>query len=326
MAHDATTPVITIGSAPCSWGVWFASEPEQVPANTFLDQVAAAGYDWIELGPYGYLPTDAHQLNHELDARGLQVSAGTAFEDLHHDDAWDRVWQRVAQVASLTQAVGGTHLVVIGEPWRDHKTGEPLESPELGAGQWDRLGGGLNELGRRVRDDYGLALEFHSHADSHIGYQADIERLLSITEPAYVNLCLDTGHVSYYGGNNLDLIHRYPDRIGYLHLKQVDPRVVITVGEDDLSFPEAVAMGVMTEPPHGVPDFPPILEAANALGRDLFAIVEQDLYPCAADVPLPIAHRTHDYLASCSSAALQIGVPSASQAVGVDSGREGDDD
>ena len=44
----------------------------------------------------------------------------------------------------------------------------------------------------------------------------------------------------------------------------------------------------------------PILAALAELDRvELFAIVEQDLYPCEPDVPLPIATRTLDYLRSC---------------------------
>ena len=48
----------------------------------------------------------------------------------------------------------------------------------------------------------------------------------------------------------------------------------------------------MTEPPLGIPDMPPLLAAIDELGIDVFAIVEQDMYPCAVDAPLPIAQRT----------------------------------
>ena len=47
---------ITIGSAPDSWGVWFPSDPQQTPWHRFLDEMVEAGYEWTELGPYGYLP------------------------------------------------------------------------------------------------------------------------------------------------------------------------------------------------------------------------------------------------------------------------------
>ena len=53
--------------------------------------------------------------------------------------------------------------------------------------------------------------------------------------------------------------------------------------------------GVMIEPPLGVPDADAVLAALGRLGTDLFAIVEQDLYPCDPDVPLPIATRTREY-------------------------------
>jgi inosose dehydratase len=296
---------ITIGTAPDSWGVWFPNDPEQVPSEVFLREVAEAGYQWIELGPYGYLPTDPAKLSEQLDEYGMGVLAGTVFEHLHRPDSWDAVWTQVTDVAALTQALGGKHIVVIPEVWRHHKTGEPVENRELNAEQWKQKTEGLNELGRRILSEYGLHVQFHSHADSHIGYQPDIERLLESTDPEWVNLCFDTGHIAYYGGDCLELIEKYPDRIGYLHLKQVNPQIVEQVLDKDLSFPEAVRMGAMIEPPLGVPDMPPLLEAVAGLGRDVDGIIEHDLYPCAPDLPLPIAQRTKSYLSSCSAAAIE---------------------
>jgi inosose dehydratase len=296
---------ITIGTAPDSWGVWFPNDPEQVPSEVFLREVAEAGYQWIELGPYGYLSTDPAKLSEQLDEYGMGVLAGTVFEHLHRPDSWDAVWTQVTDVAALTQALGGKHIVVIPEVWRHHKTGESVENRELSAEQWKQKTEGLNELGRRILSEYGLHVQFHSHADSHIGYQPDIERLLESTDPEWVNLCFDTGHIAYYGGDCLELIEKYPDRIGYLHLKQVNPQIVEQVLDKDLSFPEAVRMGAMIEPPLGVPDMPPLLEAVAGLGRDVEGIIEHDLYPCAPDLPLPIAQRTKSYLSSCSGAAIE---------------------
>ena len=298
---------ITMGTAPDSWGVWFPSDPEQVPPEVFLREVAEAGYEWIELGPYGYLPKDPGQLKDQLDAHGLGVLAGTVFEHLHRPDSWNAVWTQVRDVAALTQAVGGKHIVVIPDTWRHHKTGEAVEGRELTPEQWTQMTSGLDELGRRILEEYGLHVQFHSHADSHVGYQPEIERLLESTNPEWVNLCFDTGHIAYYGGDCLELISKYPDRIGYLHLKQVNPQVVAQVLDKDLSFPEAVRMGAMIEPPLGFPEMPPLLEAVAGLGRDIEGIIEHDLYPCAPDLPLPIAKRTKAYLSSCSGATIEFG-------------------
>jgi inosose dehydratase len=296
---------ITIGTAPDSWGVWFPSDPEQVPPDVFLREVAEAGYEWIELGPYGYLPTDPVELRDQLEAHNLGVLAGTVFEHLHRPDSWDAVWTQVTDVAALTRALDGKHIVVIPEVWRHHKTGEPVENRELDAEQWKQKTTGLDELGRRILEEYGLRVQFHSHADSHVGYQPEIERLLESTNPEWLNLCFDTGHIAYYGGDCLELIEKYPDRIGYLHLKQVSPEIVSKVLDKDISFPEAVRMGAMIEPPLGVPEMPPLLEAVSALDRDIEGIIEHDLYPCAPDLPLPIAKRTKAYLSSCSRANIE---------------------
>lgn len=291
--------VIHVGSAPDSWGVWFPEDPQQTPYTRFLEEVSASGYKWIELGPYGYLPTDPKELADVLAAHDLRLSAGTVFEHLHQDDSWDAVWTQIEDVAKLTAAVGGKHVVVIPEMWRDPSTGAVLEDRNLTVDQWRRKTDGMNELGRRMFEQYGVSAQYHPHADSHVDTEDNVYRFLDGTSSEFVNLCLDTGHISYCGGDNIAIIERAPERIGYLHLKQVNEEVRAKVEAGDLPFGEAVKLGAMTEPPLGIPDMPPLLAAIEKLDIDVFAIVEQDMYPCAPDVPLPIAQRTQKYLGSC---------------------------
>ncbi|MER5882620.1 sugar phosphate isomerase/epimerase [Streptomyces sp. NPDC001941] len=293
---------IRIGSAPDSWGVWFPDDPRQVPWRRFLDEVAEAGYEWIELGPYGYLPTDPAVLAEETGRRGLKVSAGTVFTGLHHGPGvWDRTWAHVAENAALASALGAAHLVVIPSFWRDDKTGEVLESSTLDAGQWHQLATQTERLAREVRERYGLRVVVHPHADTHVDTEENVARFLDATDPDLVSLCLDTGHYAYCGGDSVKLIETYGERIGYLHLKQVDPEVLAGVTAEQVPFGPAVARGVMCEPPHGVPALEPVLAAAAGLDADLFAIVEQDMYPCEPDRPLPIAVRTRRFLRSCGA-------------------------
>ncbi|MEV6578413.1 sugar phosphate isomerase/epimerase [Streptomyces sp. NPDC051582] len=293
---------IRIGSAPDSWGVWFPDDPLQTPWERFLDEVADSGYEWIELGPYGYLPTDPARLTDETAERGLRVSAGTVFTGLHHGPAvWDDTWEHVSRIAALTQAMGAGHLVVIPSFWRDDKTGKVLEDRTLSPGQWRELTTQTERLGREVRERYGLRIVVHPHADTHIDTPQNVARFLDATDPDLVSLCLDTGHYAYCGGDSVQAIETFAERIGYLHLKQVDPRILAEVLAEQLPFGPAVARGVMCEPPSGVPALEPVLAAAQRLGVDLFAIVEQDMYPCPPDRPLPIARRTRAYLRSCGA-------------------------
>ncbi|MCI2266597.1 sugar phosphate isomerase/epimerase [Sediminivirga luteola] len=291
---------LRIGTAPDSWGVWFPEHPRQIPWQRFLDEVQAAGYHWIELGPYGYLPTDPHQLEDELGARDLKLSGGTVFTGFHKgDEQWQRAWDQAVQVGSLVHALGAEHIVVIPDMWRSDLTGEALEPRTLDAEQWDRLARGQERLGKALWEEYGVRQQFHSHADSHVGTRREVVRLLELTDPRYVNLCLDTGHYAYYGGDNLRLIQEHPDRIGYLHLKQVDPELLFEVLKNDTPFADAAAE-VMVEPPAGIPEFGPIIEAVAAIDPDIFAIVEQDMPGVDIDVPLKIATRTREHIFGCS--------------------------
>ncbi|UQX01236.1 sugar phosphate isomerase/epimerase [Streptomyces sp. RerS4] len=293
---------IRVGSAPDSWGVWFPEDPRQTPWERFLDEVADAGYEWIELGPYGYLPTDPARLADETAKRGLRVSAGTVFTGLHHGPAvWEQTWEHVSRIAALTRAMGADRLVVIPSFWRDDKTGEVLEDRELTPAQWRDLAAQTERLGREVRERHGLRIVVHPHADTHIDTPRHVARFLDATDPELVSLCLDTGHYAYCGGDSVEAIETFGERIGYLHLKQVDPRILAEVVADGVPFGPAVARGVMCEPPAGVPALEPVLAAAQRLGVELFAIVEQDMYPCPPDRPLPIARRTRAYLRSCGA-------------------------
>ncbi|HEY9469450.1 MAG TPA: sugar phosphate isomerase/epimerase [Propionibacteriaceae bacterium] len=293
-------PGLRIGTAPDSWGVWFPEHPRQIPWQRFLNEAQAAGYHFIELGPYGYLPTDPHRLQDELAARDLELSGGTVFTGFHKgDDQWQRAWDQAINVAGLVQSMGAVHIVVIPDLWRSDATGEALESRTLTDEQWKKLAVGHDRLGRALLEEYGVKQQFHSHADSHVGTYREIERFLAETDSRYTNLCLDTGHFAYYGGDNLTLIDAHPDRIGYLHLKQVDPELVWEVLKNDVPFADA-AIDIMVEPPTGVPEFGPIIEAVSAIDPDIFAIVEQDMPGCELDRPFPIAQRTRESIFGCT--------------------------
>jgi len=295
----ASGPRLTLGSCPDSWGVWFADDPLQTPWQRFLDELTDVGYRWLELGPYGYLPTDPGRLSEELDARGLKVSGQAIAAPLQHAGQWTSILDEARRIAELVSTLGGRFVVILPGAYRDEKTGELREPRDLDGDAWRTLIRQNNELGRVISEQYGLTAAFHPHADSHVETQQQVERFLADTDPRYVSLCLDTGHFAYRHGDNVGLIQKYPERVGFVHIKGVDPEVLKAVDAEDLPFGEAVKRGVMAEPPNAEPKIEPIADALRGLDVDeMFVIVEQDLYPCDFDVPKPIAKRTYDYLRS----------------------------
>jgi inosose dehydratase len=291
---------LSLGTAPDSWGVWFPRDDHQVGWEQYLDEVARAGYLYTELGPQGFLPQDPSQLRDELARRGLTVSGGTVFAGLHRGkEALDKAKEDFGREARLLSGVGAKFLVHLPDQYTDMHTGKATETGDIDPEHWSNLVSGTNELARYLLEEFGILLVFHPHADTHVDTQPRIERFLEDTDPELVNLCLDTGHISYCDGNNVEIIRRFPERITYVHLKQVEPEVRERVRREKLSLAVAVPLGVMCEPPFGEPDMPELLAALAELDRDIYTVIEQDLYPVEPHIPLPIQTRAAGYFRAC---------------------------
>ncbi|HWC21903.1 MAG TPA: TIM barrel protein [Flexivirga sp.] len=288
---------LTVGVCPDQWGVWFPDDPKQIPWQTALDEMAEAGFSVLETGPFGYFPTDPKQLRAEMDARGMRVVAGTGWGILHKQDAWADTERTFRAIGETHAAVGAEYVVHLPPMFRDEHTGEFTDERTLTGAAWDLYIANANRLGRIMKEDYGLQMVLHPHGDSHIETREDIDRIFRATDPAYVGFCLDTGHIVYGGGDNVDLIRTYPDRISYVHIKAMDPAIVRAAHEEDWSFGEAVGKKASVAPPAGEPDMPTVIGALADLDKPLYCICEEDMYPCDPSYPLPNAIRTREFLA-----------------------------
>jgi inosose dehydratase len=284
-----------IAVAPDSWGIWFANDPRQVPWSTFLDEAAAAGFDAIELGPWGYLPTNAEILRPELARRELTLTGAFVMTDFLHPDAWATNKDHIGEVCALLNEFGSEHLVLLNTLYTDLLTGKVVAPTQLDKDTWPRMLDVLNAIGEASARE-GIRAVFHPHADSVIEYEPAIEMLLERSDPATVALCLDIGHHAYCGGEAVSFMRRHHDRIPYLHLKNVDPTIIESVRRDGVAFAAAVQEGAFTTLDAGVIDLRQFRDALNAVGYDGWAVVEQDMYPAPPEKPLPIARQNRAFL------------------------------
>jgi inosose dehydratase len=287
---------IRIGSAPDSWGVWFPSDPQQTPWQRFLDEIAAAGYEWTELGPYGYLPPDLPTLKAELGRRGLKVAGTFAMSPLEDPGSWADLEKQVSGGGELLAGLGARFLVLIDGTYTDLFTGASLAPRRLDGEPWKRLIATAHQVARLARERFGLTTVFHPHAETHVEYEDQIEAFLEQTDPALLSLCLDTGHHAYRGGDPVAFMRRHHRRIPYLHLKSVDPGLQRQVEDEKIPFALAVGQGMFVEPAQGSVDFAAFRQVLEEINFSGWAIVEQDMYPTSFDRPLPIARRTREYL------------------------------
>ena len=287
---------ITIGSAPDSWGVWFPSDPQQTPWHRFLDEIVEAGYEWTELGPYGYLPTDLPTLRRELSSRGLKVTGTFAMANVEEPSLWGELERQVLGAGERLAALDAKYLVLIDDTYTDLFTGEGIASKRLDENRWGRFIETTHKVADIARDRFGLQLVFHPHAETHVEYEDQIETFLEQTDSDRVSICFDTGHHAYRGGDPINFMRQHHDRIPYLHLKSIDPEIQKRVEAESIPFAEAVKMDMFVEPSKGAVDFLAFRDMLQEIDYDGYAIVEQDMYPAPFDKPLPIAKRTRAYL------------------------------
>ncbi len=291
---------IRMGNAPVSWGIYeFKDIEPKYPYERVLDEIVDTGYTGIELGPWGYLPTDPAVLQPELDKRGLQLLSSYVPVKLVDANAHAEGEAHALQVGKLLAACGAKVIVLADDngsvPELFAQAGRRKGSA-LTPAQWDVFAAGVNRIARRVFDEYGLKIMFHHHCAGYVETPEETRQLMDRTDSDLVGLCLDTGHYQYAGGDALEAVKTYGERVRYLHLKDCDPNIRELCIKEKLNYREATQAGVFCELGKGNVDFPSILSHMESLGYDGWAIVEQDVLTDDLDAPRRSARRNRDYL------------------------------
>lgn len=66
-----------------------------------MDEMKEAGYDGVELGPWGYFPNTYPELKDELEKRELSLVAGTVGGDFLDDASIDEMCKTIDNIAAL---------------------------------------------------------------------------------------------------------------------------------------------------------------------------------------------------------------------------------
>ncbi len=106
---------VQIGNCPDSWGVWFPSDPKQPSWQRYLDEVASAGFQWTELGPFGYLPTDTETVRSELARRSLKLVGITITLPLEEPGVDEEIERRLTPICTLVIDLGARLIVLFGD-------------------------------------------------------------------------------------------------------------------------------------------------------------------------------------------------------------------
>ena len=285
-----------VGANPIIWSNDdFNDLAGEVPLDTILDEMRAAGFAGSELG-HAYPRTPA-PLAEALGRHHLRLVSGwhstylasrpLADEEVSfrtHLNLLKTLGARVAIVAECTRCIHGTRDAALGF--------SGTATPRLTEQEWPRLVTGLTRL-TAIAAAEEMRIVYHHHMGTVIQLEEDLERLLAAV-PA-LSLLLDPGHLAFAGIDPVAVAGRHAARIGHVHLKSVRPEVAATVRQEGWSFYQAVARGVFTIPGDGCVDFPAIFALLAEADYRGWLVAEAEEDP--GKVPaLPKAKRAREYV------------------------------
>jgi inosose dehydratase len=247
-----------------------------VPYTAVLDEVARAGYVATELGD-GF-PREAKTLRRALQERGLSLpSAWCGLEFFQVAEAVDL--EHTRRLSAFLAEVGASliNLADQGSPARKAFAGRAsaADAPHLSASEWDQLAERVCQAAEIARE-HGLQAAFHLHAGTWVETLDDLNELLTRAPAPLVKLCWDVGHAVCGGVDPVAVVRAHPERIAYIHLKDVDGAVLDGVRRDRVDFNDAIRRRVFTELGRGRLDVPALLSALRDIGYTGWLMVEQD--------------------------------------------------
>jgi inosose dehydratase len=275
--------------APDSWGVLDYPGPSWNQSyEKMLDEMVWAGYTGTELGPYGFFPTDPAILKPQLEKRKLKLlgsfvpvvlsdpaSAGVAVE--HIRKVGDLLATLKAPFLVLADAQSDTRNRLSGRVPSDGSAG-------LTPAQWKNVAHVVEEA-TKVSKEFGLDLVFHPHVATYVETPEECERFFDVTAHTGIGLCLDTGHCEYGGGDTVTEAAKFASVLRFLHIKDVDNKILEKSRRKKLTFEEAIEDKVFTIIGRGSIDFPGLFRLLDKNNYSGWMVIEQDVKFGATVVP-----------------------------------------
>jgi inosose dehydratase len=285
---------IRIGANPIGWSNDdLQTLGGETPLETCLAEASQIGFQGMELGHK--FPRDPARLRPILDRYGLALVSGWYSSELLNRSVEDEIAAVQAHL-SLLESMGCKVMVWCETTGCVHgQQGVPLSRrPRMDAGRWSELGQRLTAVAEYLLGR-GMRMAYHHHMGTVVETVGEIDLLMQHTGEA-VGLLLDTGHVTFAGGDPVAVARKWGHRVVHVHCKDVRPAVREQSRAGDWSFLDSVIAGVYTVPGDGCVDFPAVLreiKAARYAGDWLVIEAEQD--PARAH-PATYAEKGYRYL------------------------------
>ena len=275
---NGATSHLRIATCPVNWNN--NDIPGFKPVTPFpeiLDRMHDDGYAATEYdASFG---NDPVQVCAQMDSHDLVLTGSYQWVDFLTHGADVSAYENLRPTLALLAELGCRHLIV-SDSLRPHRVALAGRVPEDGSESLDdasyaRIAAGIHAVATMAAE-YGIKVHYHNHVGSWIEAPHEVAALLAQLDTSCADLCFDTGHYAYGGGNPAQFIQDNIAKIGYLHLKDVDTDAVVAARARELTFLEALREYVFSPIGTGSADIPAILSVLVENEFDGWIVVEQE--------------------------------------------------
>ena len=296
--------MIQVANAPCSWGALeFELEGKSLGYKQVLDEMAETGYAGTELGDWGFMPSTPSELKKVLRNRNLELLGAFVPVAMASSEAHEAGIDLALKTAGLMYDAGYTEAFIVladengSVEERTSFAGRITTAMGLSDEQWLTFAKGAEAIARGVKETYGMRTVFHHHCGGYVETPGEVAKLMELTDPDLLGLCLDMGHYAFGGGVPLEALETYYHRIWHVHFKDFDPGIGQEATANFYDYFKSVEEGIFCELGKGNVDFQSIVNTLLEKSYDGWIVVEQDVLPGMGS-PKKCAENNRKYLTS----------------------------
>jgi sugar phosphate isomerase/epimerase len=226
-----------------------------------LHKVAALGYREVEAAGF-----DGHSA---AEVKAAMADAGLRCVSAHYP--WSQLSTGLDAILEFHKVLGAEYIVCASPGHKSPPAAGAERTFTLEDWRWNAEQ--FNQAAAKVKAA-GFRFGYHNHTPEFVVVDGvtPYDELMRLTDPALVTFEMDCGWVIVGGGDPVALLHKYPNRISMLHVKDFQPGV---------TPPHAAQLG------HGRIDYRPIFQAAKK-GEIKHFFVEQEEFDIAWEEALKI--------------------------------------
>lgn len=253
------------------WILWRDFKNAKIPLAEAIKNMSDLGLDGVEFTPrkdelskFGFTRESFRDL---LAEKNLSIAGNYFGGNFHDPEKRDDILAAFRNTLENLKFYGAKN-VVIGPPGRGNWS-DPLHATSDGdqmsiEDKIRAMAPFLNELGKIAQGE-GMEIGLHPHLNTIVETPGEIDLIMELTDPKYVGMAPDTGHIRLGGGDPVAIVRKYSSRLNYFHLKDG-----IGVFERPNFGPNLRELG------NGEVDFPGIMAVLKEINFKGWLNVEQD--------------------------------------------------